>query len=53
VEQAQLRVGALGDVVEEVVAQIHGHGETFKDGEAEGEALCVKGVDGCAEGGEF
>jgi hypothetical protein len=53
VEQAQLRVCALGDVVEEVVAQIHGHSETFEDGEAEGVALGVEGVDGCAESGEI
>jgi hypothetical protein len=53
VEEAQLRVCALGDVVEEVVAEVHGHGETFEDGEAEGVALCVERVDGGAEVREF
>jgi hypothetical protein len=42
VDKAQLRVCFPGDVVEEVVAQVHGHGETLQHVERKREALAVE-----------
>jgi hypothetical protein len=53
VQEPELGVCALGDVVKKGVAEIHGHCQTFEDGEAEGVALGVEGVDGGAEVGEL
>ena len=42
VDQPELRISLRSYLVKEMITEIHGHGETFEDIEAEGEALLVE-----------
>ena len=44
VNKTKLWVGLLGDVVEEIVAQVHGHRQTFQDIECKCETLGIEVV---------